>query len=150
MVEEYQHWLHIKLMDSLPNSYSIFLPSGLPSVSSPLPLFKLFQLFHSHSAFFCPCFPSYPLSSSLISCPFFSVPRCHLPTPTKPHTPSLSLFMSLFFSHLIQCGLAHREVFDLQRILVGLQLVKNVSHPSWSNWYVVLHHSEVLVLCIGK
>lgn len=56
----------------------------------------------------------------------------------------------LFFSHLIQCGLAHREVFDLQRILVGLQLVENVSHPSWSNWYVVLHHSKVLVLCVGK
>lgn len=75
VVEEYQHWLHKKLMDSLPNSYSIYFPSGVPSVSFPLPLLNfLNSLFHSHSAFFCPCFPSHPLSPSLISCPFFLCP----------------------------------------------------------------------------
>lgn len=152
VVEEYQHWLQIKLMDSLPNSYSIYFPPGIPSVSFPLSLLNfLYSVFHSHSAFFCPCFPSCFPFSPLISCPFFSVPRWHLPTLTKPHpgSPSLCYVLSLF-SHLIQCGLAHREVFDLQSILVGLQLVKDVSHPSWSKRYVVLHHIGVLVLCVGK
>lgn len=59
-------------MDSLPNSYSIYFPSGIPSVSFPLLNF-LFSVFHSSSAFFWPCFPSQPLSLSsfLITCPFF-------------------------------------------------------------------------------
>lgn len=151
MVEEYQHWLHIKLMDSLPNLYSIYFPSGTPSVSFPLPLFNFFNsLFHSHSAFFCPCFPSNSLSSSLISCPL-SLAAIYPPLQNLTLVLPLSLFIScLFFPHLIQCGLAHREVFDLQNILVGFQLVEDVSHPSWSNWYVVLHHGGVVVLCIGK
>lgn len=51
--------------------------------------------------------------------------------------------------HLIQCGLADREVFDLQSNLVGLQPVEDVSHPSRSEWHVVLHHGGVLVLEIG-
>lgn len=94
LVEEYQHWLHIKLMDSLPNSYSIYFPSGIPSVSFPLPLLNfLYSVFHSHSAFFCPCFPSHPFSSSLISFPLFSVPCYDLST--KPHTSSLSLSLDL-------------------------------------------------------
>lgn len=82
VVEEYQHWLHKKLMDFLPNSYSIYFPSGVPSVSFPLPLLNfLNSLFHSHSAFLCPCHPLPPsrLFSHLL-CLFFSVPHCHLPT----------------------------------------------------------------------
>lgn len=80
VVEEYQHWLHIKLMDSLPNSYSIYFPSGIPSVSFPLPLLNfLNSLFHSHSAFFCPCSPSHPLFLSHLLSLFFcpSVPSTH-------------------------------------------------------------------------
>lgn len=54
------------------------------------------------------------------------------------------------FSHLIQSGLAHREVFDLQSILVWLQLVEDVSHPSWSQRHVVLQHGGVSVLRVEK
>lgn len=49
-------------------------------------------------------------------------------------------------SHLIQCGLTDGEVFDLQRHLAGLQLVKNVSHTSGSYRDVILHHGRVMIL----
>lgn len=49
-------------------------------------------------------------------------------------------------SHLIQCGLTDGEVFDLQRRLAGLQLVKNVSHTSGSYRDVILHHGRVMIL----
>lgn len=154
VVEEYQHWLHIKLMDSLPNSYSIYFPSGIPSVNFPLPpLNFLYSVFHSHTGFFsAPASPLTFASSALISCPFFSQSLTANCPPLQNHasSPSRSVYVPSLFSHLIQSGLAHREVFDLQSILVGLQLVKDVSHPSWSNWYVVLHHAGVLVLCVRK
>lgn len=73
--------------------------------------------------------------------------------PTHPGTVCLSLSFwihLLSFSHLIQGGLAHREVFDPQSTLIGLQLVKDVSHPSRSNRYMVLYHTGVLVLFIGE
>lgn len=97
MVEEYQHWLHIKLMDFLPNSYSIYFPSGIPSVSFPLPLLNfLYSVFHSHSAFFCPCLPSLPPPSSLISCPFFLSPATiYPPLPNLTLVPPLSLSLPL-------------------------------------------------------
>lgn len=102
VVEEYQHWLHINLIDSLPNSYSIFFPSGVPSVSFPLPLLNfLNSLFNSHSAFFCPCFPSYTLSPLLSSpAPFFLSLTAIFP-PVQKLTRPLSLPLStscLFFS----------------------------------------------------
>lgn len=148
-------------MDSLSNSYSIYFPSGVPSVSFPLLLLNfLNSLFHSHSAFLrSPLPPSSTPLPLFFSGPSLSVPRCHLPALTKNLTlvlPLLSVCVSsrlvlfLFFSHLVQCGLADWEVFDLQSIFVGLQLVEDVSHPSRSNWYVVLHHRGVLVLCVGK
>lgn len=85
-------------MDSLPNSYSIYFPSGIPSVSFPLTLLNfLCSVFHSHSAFFCPCFPYHPPALSLISCPFFLSPATISPTPQSDTVlPSLSLSLSLF------------------------------------------------------
>lgn len=144
-------------MDSLTNSYSIYFPSGLPSVSFPLPhtpfppFFSVFSLLplSFHLAPASPATLSHLLSSYVL---FFPRP---LLLSTHPYKAAhwFSLILSLypvffFFSHLIQCGLAHREVFDLQSIFVGLQLVEDVSNPSRSVWYMVLHHGRVLVLCI--
>lgn len=49
-------------------------------------------------------------------------------------------------SHLIQCGLADREVLDLQNSLVGLQLVKDGRHTTRSNGHVILHHVGMMLL----
>lgn len=97
LIEEYQHWLHVKLMDSLPNSDSTFSPQAYP-LSVSLCLFYIFSLcllFHSHSAFFCPCFPSYHLSSSLISCPVFLSLAAIYPA-LRNFTLLLSLFLSAY------------------------------------------------------
>lgn len=94
MVEEYQHWLHIKLIDSLPNSYSIFLPSGLPSAS-----FKLFQLALSLPLSFLPSLlpllPSLLLSHLLSLFLGPSLPSTH-PYKTS-HSLSLCLCLVSFF-----------------------------------------------------
>lgn len=132
-----------------------FFPSGIPTVSVPLPRLNFFPQFTLSLplGFLLPLLLLLPslLFSHLLSC--FSLPRCHLPSTTKLHTPPFTLSFCLClvsFSHLVQCGLAHREVFDLQSFFIRLQLVENVSHTSWSNWYVVLHHSGVLVLCVRE
>lgn len=73
-------------------------------------------------------YPSF-LSCHLLFCIFWFLP-------TPPGNVHLSLSFCILvvsFSHLIQGGLAHREVFDLQSTLIGLKLVKDVCHPSWSN-----------------
>lgn len=77
-----------------------------------------------------------PLGSSTIA-PFFPVISCSVYFGSSQHIPALSTSLSfcifvVSFSHLIQGGLAHREVFDLQSTPIGLKLVKDVSHPSWS------------------
>lgn len=116
--------------------FQLTLSLPLSFLLSLLPLPPVLFFSHLLSLFFCPSLPFHPpLQSLALVPPLF-----------------LSLFMSclIFFPHLIQCGLAHREVFDLQSILVGLQLVEDVSHPSWSDRYVVFHHSGVLVLCFEK
>lgn len=84
------------------------------------------------------------LSYFLLSCPYILVTPFYQPTPAT--STSLYLYTFCLFSHLIQGGLAHREVFDLQRALIGLQLVEDVCHPAWSNWYMILSHSGVQVL----
>lgn len=96
VVEEYQHWLHIKLMDSLPNSYSIFLPSGLPSVSSPLPLLNFFNSFtptQLSSVLASPPTLSPPLSSPVP----FSRSLAAIYPPLQNLTLPLSLCLCLFF-----------------------------------------------------
>lgn len=100
---------------SLPNLYSIYFPSGVPSVSSPLPLLNFL-----YSLSFTPTqISSVPVSPPSLS-PLFSspVPRCHLPTPTKPHTSAASppvYVLSLFSSpHLVWSG-SRRSVWSSER-----------------------------------
>lgn len=55
--EEHQHWLHIKLMYSLPNSNIPFISPQANPLTVSLWLYKkkiLCCFFHSHFAFFCP------------------------------------------------------------------------------------------------
>lgn len=106
-----------------------------------------FNKSHTLTLYVCDIF-HYP---SLLSCHLLFCIFCFLPT----HLSTVHLFLSfcillVSFSHLIQGGLAHREVFDPQSTLIGLQLVKDVSHPSRSNRYMVLYHTGVLVLFIGE
>lgn len=116
-VEEYQHWLHIKLMDSLPNSYSIYFPSGVPSVSFPLPFLKfLCTVFHSHSAFLCPCLPSRPHAPFFITRPLFFLSLATLYPPLQSHMQfffPLSQFIScpLFSPHPVWSG-SQRSVWS--------------------------------------
>lgn len=49
-------------------------------------------------------------------------------------------------SHLIQRGLADREVMDLKNSLVGLQLVKDGRHATGGNGHVILHHVGMMIL----
>ncbi len=100
MVEEYQYWLHIKLTDSLPNSYSIYFPSGIPSVSFPWPLLNFLTLTLSPPLSFLPSLLPLPSSPLFSRCPsLFSVPNFYLPTSTKPHTgsPSISVYVWSIF-----------------------------------------------------
>lgn len=101
VVEEYQHWLHIKLLDSHPNSYSIYFPSGLPSISFPLPLLNFLFLCLSLPLSFLVSLLLFPPLVFSHSPSLFSVPCHHQPTPTKTSHqffPSLSLCCLFFFS----------------------------------------------------
>lgn len=88
-------------MDSLPNSYSIYFPSGVPSVSFPLPFLKfLCTVFHSHSAFL---FPSCPHALFFISRPPFFLSLATIYPPLQSHvlffSPTLQFyFLSLFLT----------------------------------------------------
>lgn len=88
------------------------------------------------------------LSSSPV--PFILVPHLYLPNPGTVHFSSSFCIHLVSFSHLIQGGLAHWELFDPQSRLIWLQLIEDISHPSWSNWYMVFYHTGVLVLFIGE
>lgn len=88
VVKKYQHWLHIKLMDSLPTHLAFFCPSGLPSVSFPLPLFNFFNsLFHTLSA---SLFPNSLSTRHTLVSPLFLSP-----------VPYFSPSLPAFFQHLM-------------------------------------------------
>lgn len=104
-------------MDSLTNSYSIYFPSGLPSVTFPLPLFFSALSFTPTQL---PSAPASPTTLSHLFSPhvlffFFTVP-CYPHLQSRTLVPPHSQFMSwlLFFSpHPVWSG-SQRSVWSAE------------------------------------